>query len=168
MKLKLQARASELEPRLVPPLNVAIGPYEESFSRCIEFVFFFPAPPKPKSSSKNPGLSALMLKSPKEENANDLGNALRLLSDQRKKNEALLEEQAEREKEIQAALLETQKVQEEKEKLAKQMAQRKKKEKLKKKLKEREKMREALILKAKAEEQVTIGLVFLRLAACQF
>ena len=60
----------------------------------------------------------------------------------------------ERQKEMEAALLESKKVEEEKEKLSKQISKQKKKELLKKKLKEREKIREALVLKAKAEEQV--------------
>jgi hypothetical protein len=43
-------------------------------------------------SSKFSGLAASLTR-PKDEDANELGNALRLLSDQRKKNEMLMEEQ---------------------------------------------------------------------------
>ena len=53
-----------------------------------------------------------------------------------------------------AAVAETQKIDEEREKLSRQILRQKKREKIKKKLKERAKVTEALILKAKAEEQV--------------
>ncbi len=59
---------------------------------------------------------------------------------------------------MKAALAQSQKIEEEKEKLKKQILKQKKKEKIKKKLKEREKLREALILKTKAEEQVGLKL----------
>jgi hypothetical protein len=61
--------------------------------RCFKTLSTGAATPKKNlKSSKFSGLAASLTR-PKDEDANELGNALRLLSDQRKKNEMLMEEQ---------------------------------------------------------------------------
>lgn len=71
-------------PFLFPLINV-------SFSSQITEMLFTSVtigPITPKTSFKSLGLGS---KRPKDENASDLGSALRALSDQRKKNEALVQ-----------------------------------------------------------------------------